>query len=116
MGDLKSFFPLLKDGLTILNTYKAVMEFGPKIINYGKGLLKRSYYDVHEIFPALIESDLKLGDVVECSGFLSKYSQTFMPMTFLPSVAGPSSEKVMSTRFNQGKIEEKRQITTSWQV
>ncbi|RYD05020.1 hypothetical protein N752_11695 [Desulforamulus aquiferis] len=100
---MDSFIGLLKNGLAILGSYKAVIEYGPKCLKIVKNLTKRKYYDIEEIFPKLKENELALGDIIECSGFLSKYSQTFLPMSFLPSVPGPSSEKILKRTFENGK-------------
>jgi len=112
MDDPAGFWGLLKNGLAILNSYKAIIDYGPKLLGLGSGLVKRRWYDIDELFPNLMEGNLSLGDIVECSGFLSKYSQTFLPMSYAPLVSGPSSEKVLLRKIENGRVTEKRQLTT----
>lgn len=114
MSDFKNFLDLLKDGLAVLNTYKAVTEFGPKLFRLGKGITKRKYYDIDEIFPNVLERDINLGDIVECSGFITKYSQTFLPMSFESSVPGQASEKAGHLRLVNGRLQQEMNLKVSW--
>lgn len=116
MNNFKNFLDLLKDGLTFFSTYKAVTEIGPNLIKFGRGIDKRKYYDIDEIFPNLLERSINLGDIVECSGFLTKYSQTFLPMSFEHSIPGAGSEKVKSCKIVNGKLERLMEVSTTWTV
>lgn len=108
-------FELLKNLLTILSVYKAVTEYGPKIIQGLKGSIKSNYCEVNEIFPKLLNGDLKLGDTIECVGFLSKYSQTFLPMSYVPTTPVKAKETIKSRTIQNGRVLNNAQMDFFWQ-
>lgn len=114
MGEIE-FLNLLGRGLNILGAYEAITKYGPKIEKELIGLNKRSFYDIDEIFPEIIKGNINFGDTIECGGFLSKYSQTFKPMSFVPSLAGKANEKIKSKKIVDGKLMGKAQLEVSWQ-
>ncbi len=104
----------IKNALAVINSYKLITEYGTKMIDNVRHMHKRSFYDINEIFPDLIRGNISLNQNIECTGFLSRYSQTFLPMSYINSAPGPANEVVKHRTIMRGHIQERRELTFEW--
>lgn len=102
-------FSQFKDALSILNAYKTIMEFGSSFKRIT-GILKNKFYDINEVYIEICRGNIKFGDVIRCTGFLSKYSQTFKPISYIPTVTGSGVEKLIGLTKINGFIQQKMQL------
>lgn len=83
---VKTIYPYLKD----MGVFGASMQYGKKLITKTydiiKGLPKRHYYDIGEIFNEVEKANINIGDIIETSGYLLKYGQVFKPYTHVNSM------------------------------
>jgi hypothetical protein len=106
MDEFDFFMRLLRDGLAILGGYKVFKEIAPKIFANIKAIGKRTFYDASEVKEQFQNGNVSIGDLIVCEGFLSRYAQTFKPLTFTALIPGASKEEKKLTVDKDGKMVE----------
>ena len=99
--------------------YQMLMKEGPKVLEWGSNITRRKFYDIDEIITEYRNGSIPIGTQISCSGFLTKYSQTLLPMSYLRHVACNAKEKVVSRSIESNHIREQRRLTfttTSLQI
>jgi hypothetical protein len=54
--------------------------------------VKREFASPKELADAFFKGEINYGDVVKCRAFISKYGQTYKPVSYLPKISGPARE------------------------
>lgn len=97
--------------LAILNNIRKIMKKSEDFREWGSNITRRTFYDIDEIITEYRNGSIPLGTKISCSGFLTKYSQTLLPMSYLRHVACNAKEKVVSRSIESNHIREQRELT-----
>lgn len=100
--ELKSvFYDLIKAGATLARRFHEV---------------KREFASPRELADAFFKGDINYGDVVKCRAFISRYGQTYKPVTYMPTIAGPATERITGHKIVHGKLQTEVQLETKFQA
>lgn len=83
--NMNDFVKTINPYLKAIGVFGSSLKLGKQLLtvtyNYVKGLTKRSYYDLNEIFNEVENENLDVGNIIETSGYFFKYGQVFKPYT-----------------------------------
>lgn len=106
-NQLIDFANIIEPYVKAYGTYSSALIIGSKVItkavNYVKGISRRNYYDIEEIFNEVIEENIRIGDVIETSGFLFKYGQVFKPYTHINAMFSNCKKGEEKIVYKSGK-------------
>lgn len=92
LGNSNDFIQTIYPYLKAMGAFGSTMSFGQKLFKttfgYIKGLSKRNFYDINEIFDQIENENINLGNIIETSGYLFKYGQVFKPYTHVNYMFG----------------------------
>lgn len=85
MDNISELAKTIEPYIKAYGTYSSTMLIGKKLIssafNFVKNVVRRTHFDIDEIFDEIEREDISVGDVIETSGIILKYGQVFKPYT-----------------------------------
>lgn len=99
----ENYMELLKKmdfSLKNLTFYYSLLKYIPKIGSSVVNNINTKYYDLDEIMKNVEMGNINIGETINCAGFLSEYSQTFKPMSYISLYSNSSPAKMNGYNYD----------------